>query len=150
VPVTQFIGSFTRNLATGLSIATRLKATGTATAVTSGRHCLFSTGNNSSGNNRGLTTTVNPIAAPAHHSWFCLPSSSQRKNNTSSSRMQPLMLPKTSVLTTLSVQNIATSKAGRATDAHENLNSFTSRNAAMMMAIVLNVMNQYREASTGR
>ena len=89
-----------------------------------------------------MTTSDSPIATPAHHWWLTLPSSSQRKNSTSSSRMQPLMLPKTSVLTTLSVQNIATSRAGKATDANENLNSRTSRHAAMMMAIVLNVMNQ--------
>ena len=50
------------------------------------------------------------------HSVFSEPSSSQRKNSTSSSRMQPLMLVKTSVLVTVSVQNMASSRAGAATE----------------------------------
>src|SRR4051794_31477260 len=144
VPVTNFIGSLTNGH------AATLNTTGTTTAATTARHCRFSSGSNSSGPRSGLTTRESPIATPAHHSWFLFPSSSHRKNSTSSSRMQPLILPKTSVLTTLSVQNIATSKAGKATDANENLNSRTSRHAAITMAIALNVMNQYRDASTGR
>src|SRR3977135_1482305 len=144
VPVTKFIGWLTNGHATALN------TNGTSNAGTRTRHWRFNNGSNSSGPRSGLTTSDSPIATPAHHWWFTLPSSSPRKNNTSSSRMQPLMLPKTSVLTTLSVQNIATIKAGRATDASEYLNSRTSRHAAMMMAIVLKVMNQYRDASTGR
>src|SRR3954452_13019529 len=138
VPVTNFIGSLTTGHAATLT------TTGTTTAATTARHCRFSSGSNSSGPRSGLTTSESPIATPAHHWWLTLPSSSQRKNNTSSSRMQPLMLPKTSVFTTLSVQNIATRRAGNATDVNENLNSRTSKHAAMMIAIVLKVMNQYR------
>src|SRR5262245_48112828 len=144
VRVTKFIGS----LISGHAAA--LNTSGTTNAVTRVRHWRFSSGSSSSGPRSGLTTSDSPIATPAHHWWLTLPSSSQRKNNTSSSRMQPLTLAKTSVLTTLSVQNIATSSAGTATDAHENLNTCTSTNAAMMMASVLKVMNQYRDASTGR
>jgi hypothetical protein len=48
------------------------------------------------------------------------------------------------------VQNIATIRAGKATDASEYLNNRTSKHAAMTMAIVLMVINQYRDASTGR
>src|SRR6476619_2613858 len=136
VRVTKFIGSLINGH------AAMLNASGTTIAAMTARHCRFSSGSKSSGPRSGFTTSDSPIATPAHHSWFTLPSSNQRKNNTSSSKMQPLMLPKTNVLTTLSVQNIATSRAGKATDANENLNSRTSRHAAMMMAIVLNVMNQ--------
>jgi hypothetical protein len=74
-----------------------------------------------------LTTSVNPIATPAHHWWDTLPSSSHRKNSTSRRRMQPLILPKTSVLTTLSVQNIAVSRAGSATELNLYPNSRTRR-----------------------
>src|SRR5262245_32960875 len=101
--------------------AAMLNTSGTTTAVTSVRHWRFSNGNKSSGPRRGFTTNDSPIATPAHHLWLTLPSSSQRKNNTSSSRMQPLTLAKTSVLTTLSVTNIPTRRAGTATDVHENL-----------------------------
>src|SRR3954453_14062000 len=136
VRVTKFIGSLINGH------AAMLNTSGTMIAATTARHCRFSSGSNSSGPRSGLTTSESPIATPAHHWWLTLPSSSQRKNNTSSSRMQPLMLPKTSVLATLSVQNIATSRAGNAADVQENLKSCTSKTAAIMIAIVLNVMNQ--------
>ena len=97
-----------------------------------------------------MTTSVNPIATPAHHSWFLFPSSSHRKNNTSSSSTQPLMLPKTSVFVTFSVQNMASSRAGAATEASENLKSRNRKYAASTIASVLKKMNQYRDASTGR
>jgi len=64
--------------------------------------------------------------------------------------MQPLMLAKTSVLMTDSVQNIATSSAGNATEPMLNLNNRTRRYAARIIATVLKKMNQYRDASTGR
>ncbi len=64
--------------------------------------------------------------------------------------MMPLMFAKTSVLTTASVQNIAASNAGNATERAENLNSRISRYAASTIATVLKKMNQYRDASTGR
>ena len=60
------------------------------------------------------------------------------------------MLVNTSVLVTLSVQNIASSRAGAATDASVNLNSRSRKYAASRIAMVLKVMNQYRDASTGR
>ena len=64
--------------------------------------------------------------------------------------MMPLMFAKTNVLTTASVQNIAASSAGKATDVIENLNSRTRKYAAKIIATVLKKMNQYRDASTGR
>src|ERR1700752_2732010 len=106
VRVMKFIGSETRGH------AATLNTTGTAMAVTTARHCRFSSGSNSSGASTGLTTSDNPIDTPAHHWWLTLPSRIQRKNSTSNSSTQPLMLPNTSVLITLSVQNIATSTAG--------------------------------------
>ena len=64
---------------------------------------------------------------PANHWRFSRPSSSHRKNSTSQSRMHPLMFVNTSVLVTLSVQNIASSRAGAATEASENLNSLSRK-----------------------
>ena len=64
--------------------------------------------------------------------------------------MMPLMFAKTNVLTTASVQNIAASSAGNATEVTVNLNSRISRYAAKIIATVLKKMNQYRDASTGR
>jgi hypothetical protein len=61
--------------------------------------------------------------------------------------MHPLILVNTRVLVTDSVQNIATSRAGSATEVSGNLNSFTSRQAARMMARVLMRMNQLRAAN---
>ena len=60
------------------------------------------------------------------------------------------MLPKTSVLTTLSLMNIATRRAGSATESNLKPNRRIRKYAARMIAIVLKVMNQYRDASTGR
>ena len=108
--VTKFIGSAISGHAAALN------TTGTTNAATSARHCRLSRGRRSNGASSGLTTRVSPMLIPASHSWLRLPSSSHRKNNTSSSSMTPLMLPKTSVLVTLSVQNIASSRAGAATE----------------------------------
>ncbi len=82
------------------------------------------------------------MATPAHHWSLTLPDSSQRKNSTSASRMQPLMLVKTSVLVTDSVRNIAVSRAGSATEVNEKPNNRTSRQAAAMIATVLAATNQ--------
>ena len=88
---------------------------------TSARHWRFSKGNNSSGPSTGLSTSVSPMARPAHHWGLTLfvlePSSNHRMNRTSSSRMQPLILVNTSVLVTVSLQNMASSRAGAATEA---------------------------------
>src|SRR6516162_4596314 len=70
------------------------------------------------------------------------PSNSQRKNNTSASSTQPLMLVNTSVLVTLSVQNMASSRAGAATDVSVNLNSRSIRYQAIRIATVLIRMNR--------
>src|ERR1700726_1622645 len=110
VLVTKSIGSLTRGQAATLMTA------GTTNAGTSARHWRLSRGSNSSGASTGLSVSVNPIANPAHHWCLTFPSSSQRKNSTSASRTQPLMLVNTSVLVTLSVQNMASSRAGAATD----------------------------------
>ena len=130
--------------------ATALKTRGTANAATRARHCRFSRGSSSRTPSSGLSTSVRPMAAPASHSWFFLPSSSQVKNSTSASRMQPLTLVKTSVLVTDSVQYMASRRAGNATDVNENLNSRTRRQAAMMIAIELMATNQNRDANSGR
>ena len=55
------------------------------------------------------------------------------------------MLVKTSVLVTLSVQNMASSSAGAATEASVNLNSRSSRYQAIRIATVLIRMNRYRD-----
>ena len=60
------------------------------------------------------------------------------------------MLVKTSVLVTDSVQNIASSRAGSATEVSEKPNSRTNRQAAMIIARVLKATNQLCEANTGR
>ena len=118
---TKFIGSLTSGH------ATTLNSNGTPKAGISARHCRFSNGSNNSGANEGLMTSVSPTATPASHWWLTLPSSSHRKNSTSHSRMQPLMFVNTRVLVTLSVQNIASSSAGAATEASVNLNRRSSR-----------------------
>ena len=99
--------------------ASALNATGTANAITRVRHCRLSNGISSSTASTGLTTRDSPIARPASHSSRLLPDSSHRKNNTSASRMQPLILVKTNVLVTDSVTNMAASKAGSATEVSE-------------------------------
>ena len=108
--VTKFIGSLTNGH------AARLTTTGITKAGTSVRHCRFSSGNNSSGASTGLSVSVRPIAIPAHHCRLILPSSSQRRSSISASSTQPLMLVNTRVLVTVSVQNIASSRAGAATE----------------------------------
>ena len=60
------------------------------------------------------------------------------------------MLVNTSVLVTDSVQNIASSRAGSATEVSEKPNSRTSRQAATIIATVLKNTNQLCEAKTGR
>ena len=140
---TKFIGSDTRGHAAALN------TNGTANAVTNTRHCLFSSGRRSSTASTGLTTSDRPIATPAHHWSPTFPDSSQRKNSTSASRTQPLILVKTMVLVTDSVQNIASSSAGSATDVSEKPNSRTNRQAAMIIATVLIATNQLWEAKTG-
>ena len=57
---------------------------------------------------------------------------------------------KTKVLVTDSVQYMASSRAGNATDVSENLNSRTRRQAAMMIATELIATNQNRDANSGR
>ena len=123
---------------------------GTTNAGTSARHWRFSSGSNSSGASTGLSTSVSPIAKPAHHWCPTFPSSSQRKNSTSASRTQPLMLVNTSVLVTLSVQNMASSSAGAATEDSVNLNNRSSRYQASRMATVLIRMNRYRDGEKDR
>ena len=56
--------------------------------------------------------------------------------------MQPLTLVKTSVLVTDSVQNIASSSAGAATEVRVKLNIFSSTYAAMTIAALFNAMNR--------
>ncbi|SHT88799.1 Uncharacterised protein [Mycobacteroides abscessus subsp. abscessus] len=92
-------------------------------AAANTRHWRFNSGSNSRGASSGLITSVRPMATPANHSDFLVPCSNQRKNSTSSSSTTPLMLVKTSVLVTLSVQNMASSSAGAATEASVKLNS---------------------------
>lgn len=60
------------------------------------------------------------------------------------------MLVKTSVLVTLSVQNIASSRAGAATDDSVNLNNRSSRYQAIRMATVLIRTNRYRDGVKDR
>ncbi len=60
------------------------------------------------------------------------------------------MLVKTSVLVTDSVQNIASSRAGAATELRLNLNIRNSRYAAATMAALLIAMNRYRDSANGR
>ena len=144
VRVTKLIGS----LISGH--ATTLNTRGTAKAVTRARHCRLTKGSRSRGASRGLTTSVSPIDTPAHHSWLRFPSSSQRRNSTSNNRMTPLMLPNTKVLVTFSVQNIASSSAGAATEARVKLNSRSRKYPASTIATVLKKMNQFRDASSGR
>ena len=59
------------------------------------------------------------------------------------------MLVNTIVLVTDSVQNMASSSAGSATDVSEKPNSRTNRQAAMIIATVLIATNQLCEANTG-
>ncbi len=60
------------------------------------------------------------------------------------------MLVNTRVLVTDSVQNIASSRAGSATDDSAKPNIRTRRQAAMIIATVLKNTNQLCEANTGR
>lgn len=108
--VTKSIGSLTNGHAAALT------TTGITKAGTSVRHWRFSTGSNSNGNSTGLSVSVRPIATPAHHCRPIRPSSSHRRNSISASSTQPLMLVNTSVLVTVSVQNMASSSAGAATE----------------------------------
>ena len=137
---------FIRSLTSGQ--ATTLNATGTPTPAIRVRHCRFSKGSSSNTASTGLTTSERPIAMPANQCRLTRPSSIQRRNSTSANRMQPLILVKTNVLVTDSVQNIASSSAGSATEVSGNLNSRTSRQAAAMMANVLIRMNQLRAANS--
>src|SRR5690348_12532288 len=130
--------------------AATLTTTGTAMAGTSARHWRFSSGSNSSGPSTGLSVSVRPITKPAHHWRPALPSSSHRMNSTSASSTQPLMFVNTSVLVTLSVQNMASSSAGAATEDSVNLNIRSSRYQAIKMATALIRMNTYRDGVKGR
>ena len=56
--------------------------------------------------------------------------------------MQPLILVKTNVLVTDSVQNIASRSAGAATEVRVKLNIFSNTNAAMTIAALFNAMNR--------
>ena len=60
------------------------------------------------------------------------------------------MLVNTSVLVTLSVQNMASSRAGAATEDSVNLNSRSSRYQAIRIATVLIRMNRYRDGVKDR
>src|ERR1700742_4068130 len=110
VLVTKSIGSLTKGQAAMLMTA------GTTNAGTSVRHWRFSSGSKSSGPSTGLSVSVSPITNPGHHWCPTFPFSSHRKKSTSASRTQPLIFVNTNVLDTLSVQNIASSSAGAATD----------------------------------
>src|SRR5580692_3937145 len=144
VLVTKSIGSLTKGH------AARLTTTGTTIAGTSVRHWRLSRGNRSSGPSTGLSVSVSPMTKPAHHWCPTFPSSSHPRNSTSASSTQPLMLVNTSVLVTLSVQNMASSRAGAATEDTVNLNNRSSRYQAIRMATVLIRMNKYRDGENGR
>ena len=60
------------------------------------------------------------------------------------------MLVNTSVLVTVSVQNMASSRAGAATEDSVNLNSRSIKYQAIRMATVLIRMNKYRDGAKGR
>ncbi len=60
------------------------------------------------------------------------------------------MLVNTSVLVTVSVQNMASSRAGAATDDSVNLNIRSSRYQATRIATVLIRMNRARDGLKGR
>ena len=60
-----------------------------------------------------------------------------------------MILVNTMVLVTDSVQNMASSSAGRATDVSEKPNNRTSRHAAMIIATVFRATNQLCDAKTG-
>ena len=60
-----------------------------------------------------------------------------------------MILVKTMVLVTDSVQNIASSSAGKATDVSENPNNRTNRQAATIIATVFITTNQLWDAKTG-
>ena len=130
--------------------ATALNTTGTPNAATRGRHCRLSNGSSSNTIRTGLSTNVRPIATPASHWPRLVPRSNQVKNSTSASSTQPLTLVNTRVLVTDSVQNIASSSAGSATELSRNPKSRTSTHAATMIATVLMAMNQLRDANSGR
>src|ERR1700757_872085 len=144
VLVTKSIGSLTKGQAATLMI------TGTMNAGTSVRHWRFSSGSNSSGPSTGLSVSVRPITKPAHHWCPTFPSSSHRTKSTSASSTQPLMLVNTRVLVTLSVQNMASSRAGAATEESVNLNNRSSKYQAIRIATVLIRMNRYRDGVKDR